>query len=78
MSQATSQSWEYFKAAIRTDFIRFDYVRRTIDKLPKLVQHSIVAKYLNEVWNLALTIPDMSDGEKLDNFWAGLKPQGRL
>ena len=78
MSQAIPQNWEGFKVAVRTEFIPFDHVRRTRDKVRKLVQHSSVAKYLNEFRNLVLTIPDMNDGEKLDKFCAGLKPQVRL
>ena len=75
MAQATPQTWDGFKDAVRAEFIPFDHVRRTRDKVRKLVQHTSVAKYLNEFRNLVLTIPDMNDGEKLDKFCAVLNPK---
>lgn len=78
MSQAIPQTWNDFKVSVIAEFVPFDHVRRTRDKLRKLVQNTSVAKYLNEFRNLVLTIPDMNDGEKLDKFCAGLKPHVRL
>lgn len=78
MSQAISQYWDYFKLVLRTEFIAFHHMRRTRDKVHKLVLHSSVPKYMNEFRNFFLTVPNMNDGEKLDKCCAGLKPQVRL
>lgn len=78
MTQATPQSLEDLKADLRTEFITFDHTQATKDKLRKVVKHSSVAKYVNKVRNLVLTVLDMNDGERLDRFWAGLKHQVRL
>ena len=78
MSQAIPQTWNDFTQSVRNEYIPFDHVRRVRDKLRNLVQKTSVSSYLNEFRNLVLTIPDMSDGEKLDKFCAGLKPIVRL
>lgn len=62
MIQATPLSWKDVKAAMRTEFLPFDHVRRKRDKVCNFVQHSSVSKYLNEFQNLDLTIPDINDG----------------
>lgn len=55
-----------------------DHVRRTIDKVPKLVRYTSVAKYLNAFRNLVLFILEMNVIENLDTFYPDLKPQLRL
>ena len=71
-------TWEYFRAAVAAAFVPDDHVRRTQDKLRKLKQTTTVAKFLSDFRNIVLTIPDISDGEKWDNFCAGLKYDVRL
>lgn len=78
MSQAVPATWNEFMESVRKEFIPFDHVRRTRDKLRKLVQKTSVSSYLNEFRNLVLTITDINEGEKLDKFCAGLKPNVRL
>ena len=47
MSQATPTTWNDFKAAVVAEFVPFDHLRRTRDKLRNLVQHNSVARCLN-------------------------------
>lgn len=68
MSQYTLNFSKDFNPAIRTKFISFVHSGRAMDKLRTLVQHSRVAKYLNEFQNLDLTIPYKYHKKKLDNF----------
>ena len=42
------------------------------------MQRYSVSAYLNEFRNIVLTISDMNDGEMVDRFCQGLKPQIRL
>lgn len=51
---------------------------RSQDKLPKLVQRFTASAYLSEFRNIILTIPGNEEGEKLDRFCEGLKPQVSL
>ena len=60
------------------EFVPSDHVRLARDKLRRLRQTSAVSKYLAEFRNLALTNPDMTDGEKLDKFCVGLKYEVRV
>ena len=71
-------TWDEFCAAVRNEFIPQDSVRRARDRLRGLVQKTSVAAYLNLFRNIVIAIPGMSEGEKLDRFCAGLKPQVRL
>lgn len=75
--QAPGQ-WEDFVACVRNEFIPQDSVRRARDRLRGLVQKTSVSSYLNIFRNIVIAIPDMNEGEKLDRFCAGLKPQVRL
>ena len=56
----------------------FDSVQRSRDKLRRLVQRTSVSSYLSEFRDIVLTIPNMSEGEQVDRFCHGLKPQVRL
>ena len=47
MGQATPTSWNDFKATVVAEFVPFDHLRRTRDKLRNLVQHNSVARCLN-------------------------------
>lgn len=71
-------TWEDFEKAIITEFVPFDSVQRSRDKLRRLVQRTSVTHYLTEFRNIVLTIPGMSEGEKVDRFSQGLKPNIRL
>lgn len=71
-------SWEDFKKTVIAEFVPPDHVRRARDKLRGLKHNSSVSKYLAEFRNVTLTIPDMSDGEKMDRFCTGLKYEIRV
>lgn len=71
-------TWANFENMVKNEFIPFDSVQRTRDKMRKLVQRTSVSAYLSEFRNMALMIADMSEGEKLDRFCQGLKPEIRL
>ena len=70
--------WEEFKNAVTQEFVPFDSVQRSRDKLRRLTQRFSVAAYLAEFRNVILTIPHMTEDEKVDRFCQGLKPQIRL
>ena len=59
-------------------FVPPDHVRRARDKLCRVKQSSSASEYLSEVRNDILTIPEMSDGEKLDWFCTGLNYEIRV
>ena len=71
-------TWEEFCNAVRAEFVPQDSMRRSRDRLRRLVQRASVSSYLNEFRNLVLNIPNMTEDEKLDKFCAGLKPEIRL
>lgn len=77
-SNSIPTTWEAFEKAIIEEFIPFDSVQRSRDKLRRLVQRTSVTNYLSEFRNIVLTIPGMSEGEKVDRFSQGLKPNIRL
>lgn len=71
-------TWDTFKAAVVSEFVPEDHVRRARDKLRKMRQTTSVSKYLSDFRNVVLTIPGITDGEKWDKFCAGLKYEVRL
>ncbi len=71
-------TWEEFKNRLRAEFVPQDNVRRQRDKLSRLVQNKSVALYLETFRNIVISIPDISEAEKLDKFLNGLKPMIRL
>lgn len=75
--QAPGQ-WDEFVNCVRTEFIPQDSIRRARDRLRGLVQRTSVSAYLNQFRNIVIAIPGMNEGEKLDRFCTGLKPQVRL
>ena len=77
-SNQTPETWEEFEGKLVQEFIPVDSVRRSRDKLRRLVQRYSVSAYLSEFRNLVLTIPNMHEGEMVDRFCQGLKPQIRL
>ena len=74
-SNLKPSKWSDFEALLIKEFVPFDSVQRSGDRLRKLVQKVSVAIYLAYFRNIILTIPDMSEGEKLDRFCQGLKSQ---
>ena len=71
-------TWDEFEKLFMHEFVPLDSSRRSRDKLRRLYQKTSVTSYLSEFRNVTLTIPDMSEGEKVDRFCQGLKPQVRL
>lgn len=71
-------TWDSFKAAVVDEFVPEDHVSRARDMLRKLKQVTSVSKYLSDFRNIALTIPEITDGEKWDKFCSGLKYEVRL
>lgn len=64
MGKAIPQTCNDFNVSVRTVINPFDYLRRTRDKVLKMVEYSSVAKYSNETCNLVDTTTYMNDGEK--------------
>ena len=77
-SNAVPSTWEEFENAMIQEFVPFDGVKRSRDKLRRLVQRTSVSSYLSEFHNIVLTIPGMNEEEKVDRFCQGLKPRVRL
>ena len=68
-------TWEALESAVYQEFVPFNTVIRSRDKLRRLDQRTSVSKYLSEFRNIVLTIPDMNEREQVDRFCQGLKPQ---
>lgn len=77
-SNTIPNTWNDFENAVLQEFVPFDSVQRSRDKLRRLFQRTSVSSYLSEFRNIVLTIPGMSEGEQVDRFCQGLKPQVRL
>lgn len=71
-------TWDDFEKVIIEEFVPFDSTQRSRDRLRRLVQRTSVTSYLAEFRNIVLTIPGMSEGDKVDRFCQGLKPNIRL
>lgn len=71
-------NWIEFKSALSAEFVPPDHVGRARDRLHRLKHTSSVSKYLSKFGNETLTIPEMSDWEKLDRFCTGLKYEIRV
>lgn len=78
MSNNKPVSWAELEASVVKEFVPFDSVQRSRDKLKRLIQKTSVSTYLSEFRNIVLTIPEINDGEKLDRFIQGLKPQVKI
>ena len=77
-SNAAPATWNDFEAALVQEFVPYDSVQRSRDKLRRLVQRTSVSTYLSEFRNTIIAVPGMNEGEKVDRFVQGLKPQVRL
>ncbi len=71
-------TWEEFEGAIWNEFNPFHSVKKSKDKLRRLVQRTSVSEYISEFKNIFLMIPGVNEGEQLDRFCQGLKPHIRL
>ena len=71
-------TWAEFQIALRTEFIPQESLRTARDKHRKLTQRTSVSAHLTEVRNTVLSIPGITEYEKLDRFCSGLKPQVKL
>ena len=78
VSNAAPVVWQKFKNAVTQEFVPFDSVQRSRDKLRRLTQRFSVAAYLAEFRNVTPAIPHMTEDEKVDLFCQGLKTQIRL
>ena len=78
VSNSIPTTWAAFEALVVKEFVPSDSVQRSRDKLRRLYQKTSVAVYLSEFRNIVLTIPEINDGEKLDRFCQGLKPQIKI
>lgn len=74
----TPSTWEDFRTLVLNAFVPTDHIRRARDKLRGLRQTHSVSKYLAEFRNCILTISDISEGELLDRYVQGLKPDVKL
>ena len=77
-SNTIPATWADFEAAVVQEFVPFDSGQRARDKLRKIFQKTSVSAYLSEFRNITLAIPGITEGEKVDRFVQGLKPQVRL
>lgn len=77
-SNTVPNTWDAFENCLIQEFVPFDSVQCSRDKLRRLVQRYTVSTYLSEFRNIILTIPGISEGEQVDRFCQGLKPQIRL
>ena len=68
-------TWDEFCNCVRTEFVPKDSVDRARDKLRVLRQKTSVTAYLNDFRNIVISIPGISNDEKLDKFVSGLKPE---
>lgn len=66
-------TWSDFRKKVVTEFVPSGHIRRSRDKLRRLKHTTSVSKYLAEFRNLILTIPNMSDEERQDRVYSGLK-----
>eukprot|EP00171_Calliarthron_tuberculosum_P008642 IDg8642t1 len=71
-------TWEDFCLALKNEFVPAGHVRQARDKLRRLKQSRSVSRYLSSFRNVILTIPDITEGEKMDKFVDGLKDELRI
>jgi len=78
ISNTVPTSIDDFETALLQEFVPFDSVQRSKDKLRKHFQKGSVSSYLSQFRNISILIPNMNEGEQVDRFCQGLKPQIRL
>lgn len=74
---APCTTMDEFVLAVRTHFVLMEGKLVARDKLAKLTQKTFVAAYSEEFIKLVLSIPGMTEDEKIDSFTRGLKPGTR-
>ena len=67
-------SWNDFKNNIKTQFKPLDAEKIAQNRLNNLRQTASVAAYINNFRNLLLDIPTMAEGDRIEQFLRGLKP----
>lgn len=60
--------------AVTQEIILMDSVRRAQERLSILSQKATVSSYINEFRNTVIFVPSISEDEKIEKFWSGLKP----
>ena len=68
----------YASGVIDREFVRSGYVQRIRDRLRRLKQTGSVSEYLSEFRKIIITLPGVTEGEKLDKFIRDLKHNARL
>ena len=71
------ETWEMFETAVKAEFQPLDSQKTARDKLADLIQTRSVSAYVGIMRDLALQIPDLSQGDLLHKFTRGLKPMIR-
>lgn len=64
---------DYFLASVRDESISKYAVRRSCDKLRRLVQRTKVSAYLKQVWSLVIFIPVINKAKTFQRFCSALK-----
>ncbi len=64
ISSTIPETWNEFENSLLQEFVPYDSVQRSRDKLRRLAQRTSVSSYLSEFRNIILTIPGMSEGKK--------------
>ena len=68
-------SWDQFKNDLIHNFKHIDNIKVARNRLRQLKQLTSVARYYAEFTRALFEIPGVTDDEKMDRFYAGLKPQ---
>lgn len=67
-------TWAAFKAELLHNFKHFDSTKSARKRLRFLTQRTSVEAYTADFTNACLEIPGMTEDEKMDRYFAGLKP----
>lgn len=67
------QNWADFASQLKEAFRPFNACRLARDRLAKAFQRTSVQEFVNELRNIRLHLPSLSDDELLDRFLRGLK-----
>jgi hypothetical protein len=70
--------WSTFRTMLLDRFRAVNASRHARDKLASLKQDGLVMTYAQKMQELALQVPDMTNGELLDRFMRGFKPRTRM
>ena len=70
-------TWDQFVDGLTKAFRAINREDRARDQIANLTQRTSVADYISRFTAIAFDISDLSDAEKYDKFFRGLKPQVR-